>query len=511
MTQLPPTAVSPPRPRRSVVKNTFFSGLSKVQGAVIGYLTTLVLLHSMSVENYGLYSLLFAGVINNISMLGRFGIGNVLARFIPEYYSGSQYGVIARLFKASNLIQAAGSTLMTIAAFILAPLIATKVGFPGAASVIRIFAVGTFAYLMTDNFRLVLGGMFQQRAIMMVTLTYNLVRLASLYLVTRFPDPLPKVMLAESALFLFMLIIYFTAYRLRIVPLMEHAAGEETVLPWRRFTRYAGLYYMNEIGVTLIGQATDLFLVSSFLGDLAAGFYGLANRILGFAIAVLPNRIFGDVIEPLFFSEYGNSKPHEARFGFHLFLKVSLLASLPIGIWLSLMGRPLIVELFDSRYAEAAGILTVSGFLMPLIALRMPLGLMLQNAERPDLLLYAKVSGVFKILLGLWLMSKGSIMTMVWITLSMTTLEIIMNFVFVATILHVHADYKGMLKLGINSIISVVLFFPLRFLFQSRIGVIASIPVFAAIFLGINILHKSFHPEERDFINKKLPRPLWKF
>ena len=46
---------------------------------------------------------------------------------------------------------------------------------------------------------------------------------------------------------------------------------------------------------------------------------------------------------------------------------------------------------------------------------------------------------------------------------------------------------------------------------QSRTGVILSIPVFAIIYLGINMLHRSFRQPERDFINKKLPRPWWRF
>jgi O-antigen/teichoic acid export membrane protein len=511
MTESAQTTVTPPKPRRRVVRNTVFSALTKVQSAVLGYLTTLILLHALSVNGYGLYSVLFVGVVTNLGLLARIGIVNVLSRFIPEYYSQSNFRIIGRLFFVSNLVQAAVAFVLAVAAFLLAPQIAVWIGYPGSETVLRIFAIGTCAYLLTDNFRILLGGLFQQSIIMRVTLIYSLVRLAALFIATRFPDPLFNVVMAEGMLFVLLLGLYFWAYRVYIVPRLREDTSPETPVPWRRFTRYAGIYYLNEVGVTLINQATDLFLVSGFLGAMAAGLYALANRILQLATQVLPNKVFGDVIEPLFFSEYGGGKPEESQFGFNLFLKISTFTALPIGMWLALLGRPLITQLFDSRYGDAATILTVSGFILPMIALRMPLGVVLQNAERPDLLLFAKITGVIKIILGLWLLRHHGVMAMVWITFSTTFAEIGLNFWFVHFILHVRPDWMGMLRLGINNAIAGAILYPMLPLFQSRLGVIAAVPVFAVIYLAVNILHKPFAPEERTFLNKKLPYPLWKF
>jgi O-antigen/teichoic acid export membrane protein len=493
------------------VQNTVFSALTKAQGAILSYITTLILLHALSVEGYGLYSVLFVGVVANLSLLLRFGIANVLTRFIPEYYSQGNFRVIARLFSMANLIQTASAALLAVIAWIFAPQLATLIRFPGSENVLRIFAVGAAAYLLTENFRILFGGVFQQRVILIVNFIYAVIRLAALYIATRTADPLFSVMIAESALYVFLLAAYYIAYRLLVRPRIEEHPDHEIPPPWRRFTRYAGLYYLNELGLTLINQATDLFIVSGLLGDLAVGLYGLANRILQLATQVLPNKVFGDVIEPLFFSEYGEARKQEAQFGFNMFLKVTLLTALPIGIWISLMGRPLIVELFDARYADAAMILTVSGLILPMIAMRMPLGLILQNAERPDLLLIAKLTGVLKIVLGLMLVRQWGVMAMVWVTFSTTLAELIVNFSFVATKLHVRTDFVGLLRLGINSLIAAALFYPLRPFFAGRIGVIISIPLFAALYLGINLLHKTFRAEEREFINSKMPYPLWKF
>jgi O-antigen/teichoic acid export membrane protein len=500
-------------PRRRIVQNTLFSLASKAQGAVLNYLTTLILLRALSVESYGLYSLLFVGVTYNLGLLTRLGIPNVLTRFIPEYFSQSNYRVIGKLFNAANLVQAAVAALLLAVVFIFASPITSLLNFSGTETVLRIFAVGAFAYLLSENFRLLMGGVFLQRVILLVNTIYNLARLCTLFFAVQLDNPLMAVVAAEVALFGLLLLTYWIAYRRTVRTRIVEAERDlpDKPVPWRRFSRYAGLYYLNEVGVTLLNQATDLFLISSLVGDVAVGLYGLANRVLRIAFGVLPNKILGDVIEPAFYSEYGSSTSQTARFGFNLFLKVSLLASLPIGLWIALMSRPLIIQLFDPRYADAAAILAVSGLFLPVIALRMPLGVMLQHAERPDLLIWAKIAGVFKIILGLWLVREGGVMMMVWITCLTTVLEILMMAVFIAWKLKVHADYLGILKLLVSAAISVALFFPLSPYLQSRIGVLASIPLFAVIFLGVNMLNRAFRKPERDFINKKLPYPLWKF
>ncbi|MBM3325092.1 MAG: hypothetical protein FJY66_05435, partial [Calditrichaeota bacterium] len=268
---------------------------------------------------------------------------------------------------------------------------------------------------------------------------------------------------------------------------------------------------LNEIGVVLVVQATDLLLITGILGGVAVGYYGIADKITAMVKNALPNNILKSVIEPLFFSEYSSSDNQSVSFGFSLLAKTIFFVALPIGIWLALMAEPVIVHLFEPRYAQAARIIGIMAFFIPTTAFYLPLALVLQNAERIDLIIYSKFAGILKILIGLWLVPQWGVMAMVWISGLAFLLQNIILYSFIEFKLRVRGDLWGLLRLAINGVIAALLFLLIRNLFSGVTGVFLSAGCFAAIYLALNFLHKTFRPDERAFINKYLGRPLWIF
>ena len=506
----PLSTVRRPKPRRRVVQNTFFSILTRTQGAVFSYASTWLMLRVLTVEDYGLYSVLFTGTLVNLMMIVQLGIPNLLVRFIPEFYSQSRYRPIYRLFKMANIAQTAFAVALLGVVWIFAPQLANVIHFPGREAIIRIFAVGALMYLLGENFHALLKGLFRQRMIFNITLVYNILRLAAIYYVTTTYQNLMSVVIVEGALYAISVVLYAIAYHRRIHPLVVMDEDHGETVAWGRYTRYAGLCYANEVGATLLSTATDLFLVTGFLGGFQAGLYGLANRIISMVQHMLPNKILSEVIEPLFFSEYGASKEN-ARFGFDLLMKISLLVTLPMGIWLGIMARPVIVDLFSANYPDAAPILTIQAFFLPMVVLRFALGLMLQNAERIDLLIYSKVTGVLKILVGLWLVPMYGVMGMVWITSLSLAAQNLFNYINIRVNLKTGMDHLGLLRILINGAVSAVLLYLVRDYFHGVIGLAASGILYSAVYLILNVVHKSFRPEERAFINQHLKRPVWIF
>jgi len=97
---------------------------------------------------------------------------------------------------------------------IFAPLFGERTGVPGGATVLRVFAIGLIAYMVQENYRVLLNGLFNQRAILAVNLSYNAIRLLALYIVTSRAGSLVAVVIVETAALFAALIFYTAAYRL---------------------------------------------------------------------------------------------------------------------------------------------------------------------------------------------------------------------------------------------------------------------------------------------------------
>jgi hypothetical protein len=376
--------------------------------------------------------------------------------------------------------------------------------FPQSENVLRVFAVGAFVFLLGENYRILFSSVFQHQTIFWRSLIYNVLRLGGIYIATRTQNPLQAVVIVEGALYVVSLILFVAAYHRNVAPLSAAETGPLEPAPRSRFVRYAILGYANELGVMLLNWAVDLVIVSAYLGGEKAAMYGLAMRVFAIVHGLLPSNFLSVVITPLFFSEYGASK-EQARFGFTLLVKGSLLATIPLSIWLCIMSRPVIVNFFDPRYGEAGALLAVMAGFLFMEQLRYPVGLMLQNAERNDLLLFSKFFGVVKIALGLWLVPLHGASAMVWITCLAISSQNLLGYYWIVRVLKSPTDHVGVGRLLLNGVISAAIFYPLHSLFSGALGVAASAVIYALIFLAINVLHKGFTAEEREFINQKMP------
>jgi O-antigen/teichoic acid export membrane protein len=501
--------VNAPAPPRRVLRNVLFAIFTKSQSAVFSYLSTLLLLRAMDVPEFGVYSVLFTGVMLNLTLLGQVGTPSLLVRFIPHYYARRQFAHIAEFARRVQIVQVAIAAVLALIVFAAAPQIAIWMHAPGDEAVLRIFALGVVVFMVQENYRVLLNGLFNQRAIFLVNVAYNAVRLAALFYVTTQAYSLGRVVMVEVAVLVAALIFYAVAYRRTLRQLQATNVESPEPLPWPRFRRYAGLCYLNEIGVTLTGVATDLLIVSIILGGSASGLYGLANKIITLARGMMPSRVLSSVIEPLFFSEYGGPNATSTRFGFVLLTKILLWVSIPAMVWLASMSESVIVYFFDPQYAGAAVVVSLLAFALVVESLKLPYGLALQHAERIDLLIYCKISGVVKLALGLWLVPIYGMVAMASVTAGATVLEVALMYYYTVTRLHLQNDVAGLLRLLLNGLIAGAVLWLLHPFLASRIGVLASIVIYSGVYLAVSAVNRPFRSEERDFIRNKAPLPEW--
>ncbi len=472
---------------------------------MFSYIVIKLLLDVLTVEEYGLYSLLFIGVMVNFSMVFQLGSPNLITRYIPELFTAGNWRGIHEIFKKVMRAQFLVAIATSLLVFLIAPQLSSLLNFPGDANILRVFSLAAILYLLTEVYHLVFSGIFRQQTIFWVTIAYNTLRLIILGGVWLYFRDFMSVVIAEGIALFFCVAFYALAYKRGV-----DTTSNSTELDWPRMKKFAGLSYVNEIGVSVLSVATDFFLVSGILGGVATGFYGLANRVNDLAQKVLPMKMLGPVLQPLFFSEYGANK-EKAEFGFRMLIKATLFPTVAVAIWMAVMSKEIIIYVFDPRYADAWMLVAVMALFLPAASVRLPLGLMMQNHERVDILIFAKMAGILKIIAGLILLPKYGYNVMPWITGFAVILQNNIVYYNVKRIANARMDVWGNIRIWLNAVAAGAIIYFLKPYLNSLLGVIASVVIFSVLFLVFSMINRGFSKEERDFINSKLPKPYFKF
>jgi O-antigen/teichoic acid export membrane protein len=507
----PPTSSQPPAaPRRRVFLNTLFSILAKTQSAFFSYFTLRILLAAMSVQDYGYYTVLFQATLSNMSLLFQFGIPNVIVRFVPEFYTQARFRMIHRFFRTVNWLQIALWSILLGVVMAVAPWLSELLHFPGQPNDLRVFAVGAVAFLIQENYRVVLSSMFKHQLIFWVQLVYNALRLALIYYIAANHYSFYNILAAEAVLFLLSTIFFVVVYRRTIAPLVRQDAHGAESITWKRFIRYSGLQYINEIGNMLL-ISLDLFFVTGLLGAFAVGLYGLAYRIIMLVTGVMPQQVLKNLIEPLFFSEFAASEDKSIEVGYSMLSKLISFVTVPTAIWLSLMARPIIVHFFDPKFAEASLVLIILAFYLVTSNQKLPMGLVLQTAERNDLLILVKSLGLLKVLCTVLIVPLGGVVAMAWIALIASSLEIAFMYILMSRILKVRGDLLGIGRLLLNGMGAALVLLLTRQWLDSFTGTLISIGIVGLVFLALCYVNKPFSQRERDWLNRHLKYPVWIF
>jgi O-antigen/teichoic acid export membrane protein len=183
----------------------------------------------------------------------------------------------------------------------------------------------------------------------------------------------------------------------------------------------------------------------------------------------------------------------------------------PIIVGIFILGKELIIYIFDPKYLESLNILFIVASFSALNYFLDPIGLVLKSKEKVQYLFYSKIFAIYNLVLDLLVIEPYGIMGVAVVTGSAVLFKNIFLYYFAKKFAPITIEYKKVGAIILNSLCMGVFLFIFR-------GMISSIVSFVAVFLGglvvyllASYFNKVFSTEERDVMNKVLPKPLWVF
>lgn len=342
--------------------------IGKVLAALVGIATLLLLVRSLSRDDYGVYITLFAA-FEILQLAASPGAYAIAFRYLPELRpAGGGVGLQA-LVRRLTTYRVVSLSLFGAVLFVAAPWLADLAGAAYTTNVVRLFALllcfeGTARFIDVE-----FESLLQQGRAQVSALLRNGTKLLSLLMIggAGQHEVLLELWLgievATSALGAVVscgLLFHYGAYRAR-----EAVAQTLHVPAMARQLRFSVPTYFSQVLFLLTGTEMVKLLVSRFLGAQVVAAFGFASALSATIQKYLPSYLLIGWVRPLFISARagGRSTADLVQLAGTV-IKINVLMLAPITTVVLIAGEPLLSLVSGGRMTDAITYLYFFVFLL---------------------------------------------------------------------------------------------------------------------------------------------------
>lgn len=324
----------------STAKDTYILFGGNVLSAFLGFVYTLFVARTLSVEDFGIFSAA-TNLVVILTSLTDLGISSGAVNFVSHYRSKKQFSKSREYIKAATVIRfgitlAISSVVILLASYVSKNMLATSD--PSVAMWVGIISISLALPML---FPFILQA---QKKFLSSVISDNSLYLSRLIFSMGFMI-LFGITLGNS-LFSFALggVVGTVIGILFLKP--KFLFSKPTKISYQKLLKFSGWIGVNRI-ISSVSGRLDVQMLATMVGATATGLYSIPNRLAGFVIVLTSS--FSGVLAPRLtsFSDKENEKKY--------ILKATL-ALLPIVaglIFWIIIAKPFIVILFGDKYLEA--------------------------------------------------------------------------------------------------------------------------------------------------------------
>ena len=482
--------------------------VQKIVTPGITFAVTVLLARGLTEENYGTYGV-FQGMLPYFSLFATLGFVYAFSRFIPEYCSHGEMGLVKRLVSTGLLLALASGVLFVGLAFGLYRWLGAAFHVAGHRDSFMIFGIAMVLLFEATLLSQALNALFLHPYYAAAQIAYIAIKAAllSATLALGWLTLKTAVWLEVVSAGLMLLILgisYGRKFSSKAV-LTPRPPGER-----RRVTKYAAMSVVNEIGNVVFSRSTDVLVISQFLGAVAVGPYYLAGQLTKYVDKLNVVALFQSVVTPMFFTQYTEDRTRTKEM-FQLLVKLSLFTAVPVVCVYPSLGRPMIRLVVGARYDSTFTLVGIFIALTPLNALAYPSGLMLQALERLDQIFYSRFFALYNLGLSVLLVRYYGVVGVAISTASAMAFKNIYASFFACRLGNVRMPWGGICRVVANSLVAGGAALVIVWVFDGLISIVIGVLVSVAVFLAMSRLNRAFDERERELINRLLGRSLWRF
>jgi O-antigen/teichoic acid export membrane protein len=380
--------------RRSLFDTITYRVASQL-ATVLGYV---VLVRTMSKENFGLFNLLYS-FIPLVGTAASLGLEQTLRRFQPEYLRHGDSVAAAWLVRRIAALRFMTNLLVLGVVLLVWNAIAPHFDLGPYRTEFSIFCLLILLHFQTQILQLTLAAHMLHRfsvgSVAMLSfgkLIWYSALAAAGALTLR--NAILADLLAYAVIYVFLRIMYQRQCLAQVPPQVYRPGAEER----KRLFKYGLFNNFNDAGTLFLDSRIDNFFIAAFMNSVAVGIYSFYMRLNEMAINLLPGRLFDNVIQPMFFAVKPADADERLPQYFTFLVNANLVLLWPLLSFAIVYHAELVHVVFGGKYVEQAWLLPLILGFATVNAFQTPVALIAQYEEKAHIQLLSKIFAVYNVI-----------------------------------------------------------------------------------------------------------------
>jgi O-antigen/teichoic acid export membrane protein len=378
--------------RRSIFDTVLYRALSQVAN-VLGYV---VLVRGMSRQDFGVFNLLYS-FIPVVGTVASLGLEATLRRYQPEYLRAGNKAAAAWLVRVISSARF-GTTAITIVIVLLTwNLLAPIFKIAPYRAQFVLFSAVLLLHFQVSILQLALASrMLHKLSVGSMAFVAYAKLIGYAAFVSLDSLTLVNAIVVDT-------LGYAVAYTCLKVAYYRQGRSEEQVgaLPSKedrkRMLRYGFYNNFNDAGTMILSSRSDNFFIAAFIDPLSVAIYSFYTRLSAMGAHMLPDRMFRNVIHPLFFAISPVDADRKLSRYFSFLLNLNLAFQWPILAFSAAYHAEIVRVAFGAKYIEHSWLLPLMLAFTTLNLISAPVTLVAQYKEKAGTILLSKVLTIYNV------------------------------------------------------------------------------------------------------------------
>lgn len=497
--------------RKRVKENVLWISIRTFVRGILGLISTILIVRLLTVEEYGIYSLLLT-LLGFIMTATSFSIPKVFQRYIPELYANKDYHSVRKLVS--------GGLLIEIVALMVALLITERFSMPiGEFLNVKDFGRYLIAFspyvvffTLSAFLTFVMSSLFLHKSLAISQMASSGIRALLIGVSFMAGYGLRELLIVEAIFAVVLTMSLYISYHRLFLKKIKKDKPAESPLPIRRMMRFGGFSLFDTIGNSILDVSTDYLVLSVFLGPAAVGIYGFANRITKMFQKFLPTHVFKRLIESALYFRYGRDKKDDVlNKAFNMQIKFNTFLSIPFMFFILVLGDKVIYHVFDPKYMTALVPLWIIVTFKAVNACMIASGLVIRAMERVEISFKSKIFSIYNLGMDIIIAPIYGVTGIALVTGSAIFMQRIYCYWQIKKHVHLAIDWKGLLKIFINSAFMGAVLFMLRGYITNILTLAVVSAVGGVVYAAMARMNRCFSEKERNLISELLPAGVFPF